>query len=199
MKNCSLLLLCLFVAACATGPSPDDLPRPGVVLNSPEWMKANPPAPERGPASFSSSSDENIDEVQLQRELGLNREPEELGYEEKTFDTCAVGYGYSSNSRCRKQVFGVLHFQLLCRDTNGTTLESVTRQAMAPLSLRSVDWTIHDQKGSLNLDSRGYGQIKMISKKSEKTERIRLTLGNDFLSMRVNEINRVVTPKDWCN
>src|SRR5688572_30068319 len=59
-----------------------------------------------------------IDYDRLQEHLGLKRNFDSLGYAEKSFDTCRVGYGYSSNKNCRKDYFVLIHFQLMCRDAD---------------------------------------------------------------------------------
>lgn len=140
-----------------------------------------------------------IDYVALQRHLGLERSNQELGFNEKAYDTCQVGYGYSSNKYCHRETFVVLHFQLVCRDSEGTVSEGVQTADMRALSDRTVRWNLKGISGEVQTDGEGYGQIHTVSPISQRGQRVKLAVGNDFLYMRANEITKVVTPKPWCN
>jgi hypothetical protein len=147
----------------------------------------------------SEDNQSGIDYVAIQRQLGLNYSITDLGYREKIFDTCEAGYGYSATKDCRKAYFAVIHFQLMCRDSEDTVSNVVTRSQMFPLSGRKVRWILKDQQGMIDLDSQGYGQISAVMAKSSSQQRIKLAVDNDFLYMRAGEITRVVTPRSWCN
>lgn len=141
----------------------------------------------------------SIDYEMLQKSLGLDRDIHELGYEEKSFNTCEVGYGYSSNKNCRLEYLAVINFQLLCRDSQGTISTPLTREDMRPLNGRTVNWTLHGLRGSSRLDDDGHGQIKTVFKNSPKFQRLKLNVDSDNLYLRAGEIKRVVTPSNWCN
>ena len=141
---------------------------------------------------------ENIDLNGLQSFLKLKRGYNRLGYSEKSFNTCEVGYGYSSTHRCRPQTFVVIHFKLMCRDTEGTVSEAVTAADLRPIANQNVKWTLKNAAGRLMTDSEGYGQIAMISGISQREQRLKLTVRNDFLFLKAGELTEMITPKSWC-
>lgn len=142
---------------------------------------------------------ENVDVLGLQDNLKLNRNFDDLGYSEKNFNTCQAGYGFSSTHNCRKKTFVVIHFQLMCRDSEGTISKPLTQNDLRPISRQNVKWNLKNATGKLLTDSEGYGQIAMISSESQKFQRLRLTVGNDFLFLKAGEITQMITPKSWCN
>ncbi len=158
-------------------------------------VPSEPPVVNSVPATFEP---ENIDQDGLQSFLKLKRGYNRLGYSEKSFNTCEVGYGYSSTHRCRPQTFVVIHFKLMCRDTEGTVSQAVTAADLRPISNQNVKWTLKNAAGKLLTDSEGYGQIAMISGISQREQRLKLTVGNDFLYMRAGELTEMITPKSWC-
>ena len=192
MKKTIFALLSLLFSACASNPVGMKLP--GSNLN-PQTALAPQVVPKVPPALAEVS----IDYVALQRELGLDRSTRKLGYAEKSFNTCKVGYGYSGTQDCKQQVFIVIHFQLLCRHSEGTISDPLTSADMYPLSGRFIKWTLPEVGGDLHLDGDGFGQIKMVGKTSLKAQRLRLTADNEFLYIRAGEIDRIVAPQDWCN
>jgi hypothetical protein len=141
---------------------------------------------------------ENVDQEALKSFLQLNRRYNELGYSEKSFNTCEVGYGYSSTNNCRKKTFVVIHFQLMCRDSEGTVTQALTQNDLKPISRQSVKWTLKNTAGLLLTDSEGFGEIAVISAESQRTQRLKLSVGNDFLFLRASEITQMITPKSWC-
>lgn len=140
-----------------------------------------------------------IDYVGLQRELGLNRDITKLGYTEKAFQTCGAGYGYSASQDCRQDYFVVVHFQLLCRDSEGTISTPLGVEDMRPLSRRSVTWNLAGTSAEMQLDNEGFGQFRTTYHSSPRQQRLKITADNDFLYLRAGEINRVVAPGNWCN
>lgn len=170
--------LLLLLSGCATTP-----------------QKITPPL--AGRPTF-TSEEERIDYVALQRSLGLERDSEDLGYSEKAFNTCEAGYGYSRAKGCHKKVFVVLHFRLMCRDTEGTISTILTDDDVAPIAEKTVQWNLKGMKGDLTTDNRGYGQIRTVSSVSQQKERVRLMVGSEFLYMRSHEITKVITPRPWC-
>lgn len=141
---------------------------------------------------------ENIDVDGLQSFLKLKRGYNRLGYSEKSFNTCEVGYGYSSTHRCRPQTFVVIHFKLMCRDSEGTVSEAITAADLRPIANQNVKWTLKNAAGRLITDSEGYGQIAMISGISQREQRLKLTVRNDFLFLKAGELTEMITPKSWC-
>lgn len=139
-----------------------------------------------------------VDYNALQTHLGLDRSPEELGFAEKSFNTCEAGYGYSRNSNCHTKHFVVLHFQLMCRDSEGTISTILTDADLTPIARKSVRWNLKGLSGTVQTDGEGYGQIVVASPRSQRNERIKLAVSNDFLYTRAKEIKRVITPRPWC-
>lgn len=146
----------------------------------------------------SGSEPPSIDYGSIQRELHLDRPAEELGYSERKFNTCDMGYGYSKSQNCRSLYMVVLNVRLLCRDSEGTISTVLTDADVAPIAGRTVRWNLKAVQGAVITDHQGYGQIVAVSPRSERRERIKLAVGSEFLYMRANEITKVITPKPWC-
>lgn len=151
------------------------------------------------PSPVSESRTPSIDYEGLQKHLGLAQDREELGYKEKIFNTCEVGYGFPSGSQCHREQFVVIQFRLLCRDSEGTISTVLTDEDLKPLERRSVRWNLKGIQGTTYTDNDGYGQIVTTSMQSQKGQRLRLAIGNEFLYMRSHEIKKVITPHPWCN
>jgi hypothetical protein len=187
MKNTTHIFLYASLAllsACASvAPKP---PAPPVVTPSPSQDGGGPAV-------------ELIDHDGLQRSLGMERSVHDLGYDEKAFSTCGAGYGYSSSRNCRREHFVLVHFQLLCRDSEGTVSTAIAVDELMPLRGRTVNWTLKGRRGRLNLDGEGRGQIRTTLSGSQREQRLRLAVDNDFLYIRAGDAKRLVTPKQWCN
>ena len=173
-------LLLLTVAACTSTPKKESVHTSPVIKEN---------------LGFESPS---IDYSSIKRELHLDRPVEHLGYSEKSFNTCDMGYGYSKSHNCRSLYMVVLNVRLMCRDSEGTISTVLTDADIAPIAGRTVRWNLKAVQGSVITDHQGYGQIVAISPRSEKKERIKLAVGSEFLYMRANEITKVITPKPWC-
>jgi hypothetical protein len=140
-----------------------------------------------------------IDYMALRGALGLGRSTDALGLTEKAFNSCEAGFGYSSTQNCRRLYFTLVHFQLLCRDSEGTVSTGIDRVDQMPISRRTVAWSLKGNGGASETDADGFAQIQLVSQSSQRKQRLKLSVGNDFLYMRANEITKVVTPKSWCN
>jgi hypothetical protein len=179
--NVIISLVLLTLVACTTTPKKE-------TVSSPSPRNDN-----------ASSATPSIDYFSIQRELHLDRPAEELGYSEKSFNTCQMGYGYSKSQDCRNLYFVVLNVRLMCRDSEGTISTVLTEADVAPIAGRTVRWNLKAIQGSVITDHQGYGQIVAVSPRSERRERIKLAVGSEFLYMRANEITKVITPKPWCD
>lgn len=142
--------------------------------------------------------EEIIDLRALQTVLKLDPKPEALGYQEKPFNTCQVGSGYSSSNNCRSRLLVVINFQLMCRDSEGTISEIVRAANLEPLSNQDIKWTLKNANDKVRTSSDGYGQIVMVSSESQKNQRLRLANTNDFLAIRAREVRSLIVPQNWC-
>jgi hypothetical protein len=180
----------LGLSACTSAP-----PRSESPVSKPSESTQRP-SPSSGKAE--GPEVESVDEPALQRALGLEKSDSWLGYAEKAFDTCQVGYGYSKVHNCRAKHFVVVHFQMLCRDSEGTVSEVVKSADLIKNADRKVRWSLKDLNGTTETDGLGYGQIRVISSQSQKQQRLKLAVENDFLYMRAGEVTKIVTPRTWC-
>ncbi len=155
-----------------------------------------PPLSDRSGMEEEESTEPQIDVFGIQRSLRMERSEDELGYKEKSFNTCAVGYGFSSTHECRQQFLAVAHFRLQCRDTEGTV--SSADHILTPITSSSIKWSIGSATGTTKTDGAGFGQIVTVLPKSSRRERIRITSDSKFVIVRANEFGRFVVPRDWC-
>lgn len=195
------------VVGCASTPEP---PKDDGGFNAPSGSgsgSAGRPFRGGGRGSSAGATDdangeeppENIDIEGLQRELRLTRPAEVLGYQEATFNTCTVGFGYSSSRRCRRATMAVINFRLQCRDSEGTISNALGAADLRPIAGQGVRWTSSGQDGIATTDGEGYGTVRAVFAKSPKAGWLRLAVGIQFLNMRAGEITRVVTPRPWCH
>ncbi|KHD87528.1 MAG: hypothetical protein OM95_13860 [Bdellovibrio sp. ArHS] len=140
-----------------------------------------------------------VDYLAIQRHLQLERDRDALGFSEKAFNTCATGYGYSRSQNCHQEHLVVIHFRLLCRDSEGTISTILSEADLQPLASRRVRWSLKGLQGETTTDSLGYGQIVTAAIPSQRTQRLRLAVGSEFLYMRAGEIQKVITPQPWCD
>ena len=172
------LIIGLSLAACAT---------------------VKPKAPPVQPAeAVTAPRAAHIDLDKLQESLGLRGDREDVGYNEKSFGTCEMGYGFNRNRDCRIQFLVVLRFRLQCRDHDGTGNEPVDPQSIHALDNVRVKWSLGKSQGLTQTDLDGYGQIRMLAGQSQKRERAKLTVDGRFLIMRAEDLSRIVAPADWC-
>lgn len=162
-------------------------------------QKSEPP-PEPTPQFKGKPEEVRVDIEGLKRSLGLDRSRGDLGYEEKRFNTCNAGFGYPREN-CKQQVFISINFRLQCRDTTGTTSEVVTSAQMDPIANKQVSWQIGKTHSTTQTDSDGYGQINgvLAQTPAPRGQRLRLSVGSQFVYMRAGEITRIVTPANWCS
>ena len=181
MKSFLFLIPILFFCGCATNSS-----RPVLAPPLPQAQVETPQASQK------------INMQGLEKDLGLERSFESLGFQEKAFQTCSAGNGFSNHQNCQIKYFVVIHFQLMCRDSEGTISTILTIADLQPVSQQPVIWTLKNSSSSVQTDDRGYGQIRMISSIPQNQQRLKLSVGNDFLYTRAGEITRVATPPSWC-
>jgi hypothetical protein len=128
-------------------------------------------------------------ELPLQDRLGMRRAADDLGFAEKAFRNCEGG-------PCRPQYFSVVHFQLLCRDSEGTVSSAPIH--LTPLISDSVRWQLGRASGGTKTDAQGFGQFTLISERPTKGQRLILRIGKQFMGFTVSEVSKVVLPQNFC-
>lgn len=189
LKNIFVLMMALSLASCAThSHEPDAAPT------------ASLPAPEtRAASDRPADTNENIDLEALQRALRLGKPPQELGYEEASYNTCTVGYGYSSSQNCRRLTMAMINFRLQCRDSEGTISNALGASDLRAIAGQSVGWTLQKQAGLTTTDGEGYATLRGIFSKSPKNDWLKISVNAQYLNMRAQTITRVVAPRPWCH
>ena len=158
---------------------------------------AEAPAPPMPPPVADEKAG-NVDMDKLQQVLGLDGAREDVGFNEKSFGTCEMGYGFSRNRDCRTQYLVVLRFQLQCRETEGTSADVVDQQIIHAIASDKVRWNVGPQQGFTKTDGDGFGVVRFLAPRSQKRERAKLTVDGRFLVMRAEDMSRMVTPSNWC-
>ncbi|MBX3022694.1 MAG: hypothetical protein KF799_13560 [Bdellovibrionales bacterium] len=129
----------------------------------------------------------------LKTALGMYRSPGDLGFAEKSFNPCSFGL---SGGQCKNQYFSVVHFQLLCRDSEGSV--SSAPIALQPIVAGNVKWKVGNQSGGTQTDSQGFGQFTMMSPRSARGQRLTLRIGPQFVAFTVSEVSKIILPKNFC-
>lgn len=195
MKNIKriyiMTCLALLISSCATHPKHKSTETNDKLVPIKE-VKTNP-------TTVYSPTPRVIDYPSVQRLLKLDRTFSELGFSEKVFDTCQVGFGYAPDSDCQKKYFTVVHFKLVCRQSEGTIQTVLTDDDLKAISGENVNWYLKNANGSTVTDSEGYGQIITTTNESQKNQRLRLAVGADFLMTKASEAKRLIAPQSWCN
>ncbi|MGE4133735.1 MAG: hypothetical protein AB7F86_19010 [Bdellovibrionales bacterium] len=168
----SVTSICLMISACSTTP------------------KAPEPAPEPV-AAPSVSLQEMMDAAESK--LRMIRGASDLGHEEKLFNPCTLGI---SNHGCDSRYLTVVHFQLVCRDSEGTISHVPETK---PITSRNISWTLAGQKGHTATDVNGFGQIKLLTNRSARGKRLILRRGSQFVGLTASEVSKIVLPKNWCS
>lgn len=164
-----------------------------VTAQVPQEEQVPPPAP------VVEAEPEHVDLEGLERALKLARPEQELGYKEASFNSCSIGYGFSSSKDCRKMTMAVINFRLQCRDSVDTVSTALSAADLVAISGQRVRWTIQKQDGTATTDGDGYASLRAVFPRSPKNDWLRIAVGVQFLNMRANTITRVVTPRPWCH
>ena len=135
-----------------------------------------------------------VDLFKLQSRLEVERPIDALGFTQIRFDPCKLGL---PNSKCRTQRFSLIHFQILCRNSVGTT-DYVANYELEPL-VTELEWKIRGESGFVETDQEGFGQIRLLTKKSVKKSRLILIHGDLSLGLRIASTKKIIVPDDWCN
>lgn len=133
---------------------------------------------------------------EVQTALHLEREISILGFEEIPFDSCQIASPHVDKS-CGPRIFTLLHLQVLCRNSQGTVTE-ISKADLTPIVNSRFSWELGRVRGISESDEFGYVQVRSISQKAAKSERLKLSLGENFLLLRAKEAQKIVVPHDWC-
>jgi hypothetical protein len=145
-----------------------------------------------------SGAQQTIDILRLGQSLGMNIPVENLGYHEKQFNSCRVGYGSSSNQNCQPLFFVVVNYQLLCRQSSGTVSVTIQSDELPPVRDQRITWNLHSQKGHHQTNEEGFGQLQGVFPISQRHQRLKISTGTDFLYAKAGDLKQALTPKDWC-
>ena len=179
----------VFLNACASNPpedvdAPESAPLPGV-------SKTIPPANE----SVHSSSPTDEPDATLISMLGMQRDITELGFAEKLYNPC--DYHADAERDCGVRYVTVVHFQLLCRETEGTA-QNVPVQIL-PISSPRVTWQIAARAGTAPTDANGYGHFVLSGPNPMAGQRLILHIGPQFVGLDLSEVTKVVLPNNYCH
>ncbi len=188
MKKMSLSIAVTILAGCATMTPPS---------SGPATEPSTPPAANVGRTS--EEAQENIDVEGLERALKLSRPQEELGFQETGFNTCSIGYGFSSSKNCRKMAMVVIHVRLQCRDSEGTISTALGTADLVAIAGQGIRWTLQRHDGIATSDGQGYATLRGLFSRTPRNDWLRLAVGVQFLNVRANQVTRVVTPRQWCH
>lgn len=128
----------------------------------------------------------------LTSQLGMNRQPTDLGFTDRSFNPCS--YGFSDS--CNNQYLTVVHFQLLCRNSEGTV--SSVPVGLTPIFHPQILWSLAGQSGGTATDRNGYGRLSVISQRPLRGHRLVLRKGANYVGVTVGEVTKLVLPKNWC-
>lgn len=132
--------------------------------------------------------------VDLISALNMNRDADDLGFAEKSFDPCR--YGLDKSGACQSRYLTVVHFQLLCRDSEGTVSEIPVN--VQPIVANRVHWKLAGLSGQTRTDSQGFGSFSLVSSQSTRGKRLILEIGPQFVGFTVSEVTKIILPSNFC-
>lgn len=173
----SLLLLC---NACVTTPETDE-------PDLPKSKSSYPNLDQR-------KSYNDIDILSLVRELEMDAPLQEIGFQEKSFNTCEVQSNRSEKPICQRLYLGKLNFQVMCRDSTGT----VEKVNLEPLDHGNLKWKRGTHRGYARTNSMGYGSIEFVSTSSNMNQALYIYLGRKVARKSLKDMWKLILPKNWC-
>lgn len=127
----------------------------------------------------------------------LDMEINGLGFSEKSFNSCSLPKELQTSSSCETKYFSIVHFQVLCRNTTGTTEETVTSSHLRPLS-GNLEWVVGALRGKTTTNKDGFGTALILSKTSMSKRRFILKLHQKALGLTAEDVSKIVVPDNWC-
>jgi hypothetical protein len=181
-----LLLILFSVNSCSTKPiavendESIELPR-ATTKNS---MQEKLPQTKR---AFEFDLDE------LEKKLNLGSKFDELGFHQKRFTPCAIGYQAAG---CDSHYFTMINFQIVCRDTTETTESS--DHILTPLANKDLELRLNKKIENVQTDSEGFTQMRLVSNGSVSTSRLIILSSPNSLGLRAGDTKKIMVPRDWC-
>lgn len=179
---------------CSTAPTVES-PVPSE-FNPPAPSGSNTHSPERQTPGETTLQPKPAPETneELAASLGMKREFNDLGFEEKTFNPCTIGAEGSSG--CGDHYFTVVNFQLFCRDSEGSASEVPLTE---PIASDNVTWELGGTSGTAPTNPQGYGHFSIVSQIPSRDQRLILRIGPQFIGLNVSEVTKIVLPANYCH
>lgn len=137
----------------------------------------------------------DIDLNHLYMEMNMDHPVEDLGFQERSFDTCEVEANKSKKPFCQTLYVARLNFQVMCRDSTGT----VERVNLTPLARKRLRWKGGLKRGSTSTNSKGFGSLGFISRRPASHGHLYLYLGSKIARKRFQDNWKLILPKNWCS
>ena len=171
----------LFCSACST--TPDATDEPDLPKSRSSYEKLD-----------HRKSYNDIDISSLVQELGLDQPLHEIGFREKSFNSCDIKSNRSEKPLCQRLYLGRVNFQVMCRDSTGT----VEKVNLEPLDEGNLRWKRGTYKGYTRTNADGYGSIEFISTRSSMNQALYLYLGRKVARKSLKDMWKLILPKNWC-
>ena len=174
------LLVLFFCSACTTAPDTEetDLPKSRSSYENLDHRK----------------SYNDIDIASLVQELEMDQPVHEIGFTEKSFNSCDIKSNRSEKPICQRLYLGRVNFQVMCRDSTGT----VEKVNLEPLDEGNLRWKQGRHRGYTRTNSMGYGSIEFISTRSSMNQALYLYLGRKVARKSLKDMWKLILPKNWC-
>jgi hypothetical protein len=187
----SLLQMIIFqlvwmVLGCATLPPEAQKPQSLQIL--PESEKVFVQTPDVN-GSFNQ-----IDVEQLLHELDMDRPLSQLGFQEKSFNTCEIKSNNSTRPLCQRLYLVRLNFHILCRDSVGT----VSTVNLQPFHSNRLRWRQQGFRGVTSTTPSGFGSLGFISPHSSAAGHLYFYLDGKIARKSLRDNWKLVLPQSWC-
>lgn len=178
-------LLCLvFIVRCGSTPKIEDVKRASLPPSEAEYRHANP----------RNGKYNQIDVGALLYELNMDRPLTQLGFTEKSFNTCAIKSNQSPTPYCQRLYLVRLNYQILCRKSTGT----VTKVKLRPFYSKRLRWRHRGFRGQSETTQSGFGSLGFVSPKSAQQGRLYFYLDSKIALKRLSDNWKLVLPDSWC-
>jgi hypothetical protein len=141
-----------------------------------------------------SSRYNDIDVNALLTEVGLDHPLEQIGFQERAFNTCQVAANRSKRPLCQRLYVTRLNFQVMCRHSTGT----VERVRLTPLTSQKLRWKKDRKRGFTSTNRSGFGSLGFITPYSSRNGHLYLYLGSKIARKRFLDQWKLILPHSWC-